>query len=169
MKFIVALLALIFPIMGQTQTVYGNCQIKNVTLEKLNCYGSAELTNAKITGKLNVHGPLILQSTEINELELKGPLNTNNSTIKGKASVWGPINANNTQFQNDIVAKSNSLILTHSLVTGNVAIASKQPALLEVKEKSVINGNILFTQKAGIVKLFPNSEVKGEIKNGIKQ
>lgn len=169
MKFIVMLLMLIFPFVGQAQTVYGNCQIKNVTLVKLNCYGSAELTNTKINGKLTVHGPLLLQNVQINELELKGPLNANSSTIHGKVSVFGPINANSTQFQNDIVTASNSVTFINSSVSGNINITSKTPALFELKEHSIVNGNVTFTQKAGIIKLSSDSAIRGEIKNGTKE
>lgn len=169
-KFFLALCIFLLSYNANAQAIYGHCIIQNITLDELTCYGPADISNTMIKGKLSVTGPLNLNKSDIKTLEVKGAIDINNSIIHDKAMLYGTINITNTQFMNDIYAETNQMQLTQSTIKGDINIrAETQQPILEMKEHAVIDGNVGFTIKEGIVKILSESEIKGSINNGKKE
>ena len=137
--------------------------------------GSIEGQNLKCN-TLQVNGQTSIDQLEAKEIKNNGSFNGKNITITGNTEINGSIAITNGKL-NTIHAAAIKAVFISSEITGDVIVKKAQrywrflgateppPQILELKEKSIILGDIIF-QDHGEVHLFDASQVKGKVFNG---
>lgn len=159
-------------------TLYGKTiSLTNVQLGKnFTCYGSVELIDTTVAGVATIYGPATtkdcvfkeidircsnekfgtkdivqLTDTKVEKLLIKGDLHATKSSI-------GQI----TTFSSDITLKNSTV---DSIIMMNNTETKHKKATIELID-TIIEGDIIFSQKGGTVKCTGTSEIKGRIEGG---
>ncbi len=151
---------------AQAETTHGPSEFGKTTISELTSYGPAKLDGTIIQGKLDVMGPLSMRDAQANTLDVKGMAEIYNSEIKGKTTIYGLLQAEKTSFKGDLFSATSKLVLTDSMVNGNVSIEADDKTSIVRLNHSTIQGDLIFTENAGRVILSDDSKVTGKITNG---
>lgn len=119
-------------------------------------------------GKLNVTGSLSIHDTEINSLNVIGSAHFEKVNIKSDSNIVGKLEAKKTIFNNlTITAKNIKLSETKA---NNITIKdnSKEPFLkgeqvFELKNETIINGDVTFESKLGKILISKDSRINGKV------
>lgn len=137
--------------------------------------GSIEGQNLKCN-TLQVNGRTSIDQLEAQEIKNNGLFKGKNIAITGNTEINGSIEITNGKL-NTIHAAAIKAVFINSEITGSVIVKKAQrcwrflgateppPQILELKEKSIILGDIIF-EDPGEVHLFDASQIKGKVLNG---
>lgn len=140
-----------------------------------------------ITSSISANGPVTLKDTIVkqaaqvngtmdaekgifNQLTVNGDVKLKDSRVQGLTDINGQLQAINTTFQDTIQLSANSASLADSQ-TADITIDDSgdgivSPQVLTITGKSVVDGDITFTAKDGIVKLAATAKITGKVIGG---
>lgn len=138
------------------------------SVESITGSGMIKLNGTEITKTLEITGSLIARDASIEAMDILGQANLTESHVKN-ANVMGQIQAVRSTFENPITILSQKAVFTESKLKGiNVKKDSsyKGKQIIELRRRTIVNGNIHFESGKGEVHLFPGSQVLGLVDGG---
>ncbi|GEM_PF-2184867 len=143
------------------------CAFGDQTTKDILCIGQTKLEGTIVDGSTFVSGDLLADNAELKEMDVSGNTTVTESTIKNNVCVVGSLNANNGDFQGNLVMESEKIVLNNSNVQGSILVKSKDKTpILELHCNTQVSGGITFEGKPGIIKKSKNSKISGKVKNG---
>lgn len=139
------------------------------TLESLEGNGLMKLNGTSITNKLHVAGSLIAKDATIGILDIMGDANICDSTIKKPSTIVGSLQVSRTTFEQPLTILSPKALFTAShleSITVQKDLSFKGKQVIELKQRSIVNGPIHFESGKGEVLLFSGSKVLGPVTGG---
>lgn len=151
----------------QCGSAQGNMIAGKVTMSCLNISGSAKMDGTTIKDTLTMTGPLDAKNTRLGSLIVTGDVKIADSVISGPTTIVGTLDSSNTTYEGKVQITSNTVTLTHSTVSSITINAAKpgKKIYLYLKDNSFINGDIVFTGGAGVVK-SKQSTISGKVVGG---
>ncbi len=140
------------------------------TLTTLEGNGSVELEGTFIKKLLVVNGNLYAQKAHINALDVRGRATLLDSTVDGSAEVNGFLSAVGTTFRSPLTLSSKNVAFTNCTLA-NLVI--KKPfwsfgqQVVELKDKTVCKGSIIFEGGNGRVIVSGKSQVSGSVQGAL--
>lgn len=138
------------------------------TVAALEANGFVTLEGTTIRNTLFVNGSLDATNAQIGALHVNGNATLLGSTINGKSQVNGFLSATNTTFRSELIVSGQSVTFAGCTFNGTVIV--KKPAwafgsqVIELTEKSLCKGQIIFEGGNGKVILSKTSQILGPIK-----
>jgi hypothetical protein len=124
------------------------------------------VTNLTVSEGTDIIGSLEVKKGELQELKVKGAVEVVDLTVKGKTDITGSLDAKKSQFQN-LEIKSDEISLDDVQVNDIIVKGNKdKEQVLQLKGKTVVNGNITFDSGKGIIEQGAAVKIHGEIKGG---
>ena len=132
----------------------------------INTSGIFRAEGTHIKKKVSVKGQAIIKTAKINDMKIVGGLVLEDSSVLGQAVIYGFLNTRGSTFHKAMTIhgaylKAESTQFEDVIVEGSEKIAS-----VSLHDKSVVNGNIIFKGRPGIVTLGSQSKILGKIING---
>lgn len=153
---------------AKVQTSGGN-HYGSVILESLQSSGLVKLNGTSVLNLLHVTGSLISNNAVIGSLEVTGEANLTGTTVQNGGSIIGSLQASRSLFQKNITILTQKAVFTNSQLEGITVrkdSAAKIKQVIELKQKSVVNGSIHFESGKGEVIVYPGSQVLGQVTGG---
>lgn len=139
------------------------------TLESLQVLGTVKLNGTTISKSLKITGNLIAHSALLNQVEAAGDIQLFDTTIEQVMQVTGSVKAFNSIFRQPLVFLGQRGLFSACQLPGITVqrdLAFKSAQIIELKDKTQIDGPILFEKGGGKVLLYPGSRVKGPVTGG---
>lgn len=166
-------------------TQNGSCHLESVVVGDLSVSGSAHIVKSTV-GLAGFNGSTIVKETIFTRdvkangsFKAKASLFKGNVIVRGKtdledcvleksAEFYGKVEGDKIQFKGDVKAYSSRVDLEEcDLKNLTVVVTKNSDRTPEVKlEDSVVSGDIVFADKAGVVLMSGTSKVIGDVKNG---
>ncbi|EKD72299.1 MAG: hypothetical protein ACD_45C00709G0001 [uncultured bacterium] len=147
--------------------VAGPLKAYNANVASIDVAGVAELYDTIVKNKSSVAGMLTAFQSKLTAVQVAGNAKLTKTSVSGSAKIQGSLTATDSDFANDVVLYSDKLDLVSSTVKGDLIIASKHKnPVVTLTCGSHIEGKVIFTEKAGTVKMTADSVIKGKIING---
>lgn len=161
-------------------TIHGPANLHMVKAEVLEVDGPLKFSRLDVAKEATIHGPFTGDHGKFNRLEvdgnadvsqviaktllIKGPLKAESIKVSDSTEAFGPFEVHKGEFQN--VKVSGEAITLDDVSAENLTIGkSDNGAVLTLKGKTVIRGDILFESGNGIVKKIGDEvKVQGTIK-----
>lgn len=163
---------------------FGDNEISNIKISKLNHSGSIEILNASINDFAIINGQLKAKKTTFSELTINGDAELDRSSVDGNLAINGSIEADSSAFNGPVLihghisAESSQFVNTITL-HGNQAEfeeCSLQKLVIQKNnsnmpqtiylEDTIVKGDIIFEQGNGIVMIDDDSKIQGSITGG---
>jgi hypothetical protein len=145
---------------------YGVCNYGKEILPSVICYGPAILKGTVVMSGIKVAGPLKAVDVMADSLVITGNADLRNTKIKGPTSITGSLQANNVEFQHGLIVSSDSVILNHSKVNGDLSINSQANKPRLILCGTLISGAVTFYGMPGLIQITDDSTVQGKVING---
>jgi hypothetical protein len=145
----------------------GNMIVKKVTLGCLDLEGNANFSSTTIQKALTMKGDLTSTSSTLNNLDVAGKVNLQKTTVIGPAKIAGSLSASQSTFSDKLTVNS-ALVTLDNSSTHDIDISfnkKDQIAYVTLSADSVVNGNISFANRNGIVK-NNHSKINGKVSGG---
>lgn len=174
------------------QVINGSTVLKDKNFDELQVNGGLEFNNLFVDDLLEVNGStsgknlkcrdlksngsLHIEGLKAQNIESSGSFEGKNIEVTGQAKINGYTKITDGKLNIVEIASSNSVFF-HTKVTGNIVIKKldngfnlsnlkSKVQILELKDGSVVSGNITFETEGGEVHLFDSSKVYGKVLNG---
>lgn len=162
---------------------FGAIQISNSTQKKLYHSGMLELQSVTMDDAAVINGYLMAKNSTFKELTVNGQVQLENSKLTGPASingqmqlknvdasapltVYGFLGARNSLFDALLTVTSTNIDLIDSNAQNiNIEGVKDEKQTLNLT-RTTVNGNIVFASGKGIVKIDPESSIKGKVSGG---
>lgn len=160
------------------------CEVKGIALGHImsgvvKCdhqHLSSLIVNGPVTlnggsyGDVRIHGSLSSNQVDFNQVvDVKGPATFDHDRFKSKVNITGEIKCKSSRFDRNIQLVSDYSVFNacnmQSIVMSNHG--KMKESKLYVKDNSMVNGDITFKNKAGVVYLSADSHIFGHVNNGI--
>lgn len=162
---------------------FGAIQISNSTQKKLYHSGMLELQSVTMEDAAVINGYLMAKNSTFKELTVNGQCQLENSKLNGPTSingqmqlknvdasaaltVYGFLGARNSLFDALLTVTSSNIDLIDSNAQNiNIEGVKGEKQTLNLT-RTTVNGNIVFASGKGIVKMDPESSIKGKVSGG---
>lgn len=162
---------------------FGAIQISNSTQKKLYHSGMIQLESVTMKDVAVINGYIMAKDSSFKELTVNGQCQLENSQLTGPVSingqmqlknvqvsapmtVYGFLGARSSQFEKLLTVTSANIDLIDSS-TQNINIEGVQGEQQTLNlTRTQVNGNIVFASGKGIVKMDPESSLKGKVSGG---
>jgi cytoskeletal protein CcmA (bactofilin family) len=163
-------------------SISGSTNIINQSVDSLQVNGSLTFENLTVENSLKVNGAAAGSTLTCKDLTVSGSFEASNITVHdniyvsgsftaidlanmGKTTVKGAFKAENSRFS-EIEYHGGKIELQHSTAASLLVTATTWPTSqqLVLKDKSIIEGDVIFDSKVGKVYLGRGCEIKGRIK-----
>lgn len=168
------------------ESMMGSVNLKNRSFSNLTINGSAKLSKIIVENVLEVYGSSSINESTLFQVKINGSVTIEKTTIQSSSiikgfgeindsklqkllSIEGSLSANKSIF-NGIEASSIKIDLKNSRVENSILIKKtanstcKQEIILD---NTIIESDIIFESKNGIVTLKNNAQIKGKVTGGI--
>ena len=135
-------------------------------VEKVNTSGILNMQGTEVEKKLMVRGQANVSQSKISDMKVYGEISLTDSTVSGKSEVFGMLNAQSSVFTNTIQLHANYMSANDSKLTDIIIESKDKEAEVRLSGKTVVGGNIIFKDKAGIVSAASGVKILGKIING---
>lgn len=139
------------------------------TFEKIISSGLLKLNRTTITQTLRVEGSLVAQSAHLNTLDVMGEATISDSIVAGTAAVTGSLRTQGTTFEGPLTLSGQKTSFSGSklaAVTVRKDASFKGKQILELKQRTLAEGPIVFESGKGEVHVYPGSQVIGKVTGG---
>ncbi len=139
------------------------------TLESLQVLGTVKLNGTTISKSIKVTGNLIAHCAFLNQVEAAGDIQLFDTTIEQAMQATGSIKAFGSIFRQPLVFLGQRGLFSAcqmAALTVQRDLAFKSAQIIELKDKTQVDGPILFENGGGKVLLYPGSRVKGPVTGG---
>ncbi|HEY4254776.1 MAG TPA: hypothetical protein VGM34_00330 [Chlamydiales bacterium] len=151
------------------QFLSGSHSLGAHVFEKVVSTGLLKLRSTTITQSLRVEGSLIAQSARLGTLDVTGEASLSDSIIASPCTITGTIRTQNTTFQSLLTLGAQKAFFASShlhSITIRKDLSYKGKQLIELKQKTIVDGPITFESGRGEVHLYPGSQVLGPVTGG---
>ncbi len=182
MKFrtiILALLALAFigsflvaedmPIPAKPTAARGVNSYGEELLESLQANGLVKLNRTTITNALTVNGSVIAQDATIGSIDIMGEAHLTHTTVQNGGTILGYLQTHHANIQQPLTLNGQKAVFSStklSDITIRKMDAFKGKQIIELRQKTVVDGSITFESGKGEVHLYPGSQIIGPVKGG---
>jgi hypothetical protein len=152
----------------QLQTIGANSYGAE-TLESLTTVGLVKLNRTLITHELNVNGSLIAQGATIGSVEVIGEANLTDTIIQNGGTILGYLQTHHATVNMPLIINGQKASLTSSKLVGitvRTMDAFKGTQIIELRQKTIVDGPITFESGKGEVHLYSGSQVLGPVSGG---
>lgn len=172
-----------YAVQPATDMQFGAIQLSNSKQKKLYHSGMIQLESITMTDATVINGYIMAKDSSFKELTVNGQCQLENSELNGAVSingqmqlknvqvtapmtVYGFLGARSSQFEKPLTITSSNVDLLDSS-TQNINIeGSKNEKQTVNLTRTAVNGNIVFASGKGIVKMDPESSIKGKVSGG---
>ena len=152
---------------GYAYTGFGICNFGKETVTEVICYGPTVLKETKVTGNVNISGPLKAQDVSLGSMNITGSVDIEASMVTGPVEVTGAFKAQDVKFQKDLSLTAHDMLLRHSTVDGSITVhSSTSKPYLKIECGTAINGSVIFSGMPGVVQITNDSLIRGKLENG---
>jgi hypothetical protein len=151
------------------QELMGGGAFGAVIFNNLTSSGLLKLTGTTVKHKLHVEGSLLTQAALLNAVEVVGEANLKNTNIAQAMQVVGTLRAEKSTFKGPLTLDGVKVSFIGSQIASlNVLKDSsfKGHQIIELKQKTLVDGPIVFEGGNGEVHCYPGSYVLGLITGG---
>lgn len=152
----------------QVQTM-GAGSFGNETIDSIETMGLAKLKGTTVLHLVQVSGSLISQDATLGSVSVMGEAHFTNTLIQNGGSVLGYVQAHNSTFEGPLsIRGQKSVFISTKLkaITIQPLDAFKGKQILELRQKTVVDGPITFESGRGEVYLYPGAQVLGPVHGG---
>jgi len=140
-----------------------------VVFEQLTSSGQLKLNGTTVNQKLRVDGSLLTQGAHLNAVEVRGEANFKNTIFAQAVQIIGSLRAEKSTFQDKLTVSGIKALLIGSKL--NAVHVVKDPSfrghqVLELRQRTTIDGPIVFESGKGEVHCHPGCYVLGSITGG---
>jgi hypothetical protein len=139
------------------------------TFDNITSSGLLKLNGTTVKSKLHVNGSLLTQAAHLGEVEVSGEANFKNSVIAQAIQVIGSLRAEKTTFKGPITLTGFKASFFGSKLDSLKILKEanfKGHQVIELKQKTIVDGSIVFEAGGGEVHCYPGSYVVGSITGG---
>jgi len=151
------------------ETLRGSHTFGTETLQQLTSEGILKLHGTKVIQKLRLDGTLLAESAHIGYLEVFGEANLTNSTVDQGSTIIGYLRAQGSLFLAPLILGAQKAVFTSSRLV-NITVrkeeAFKGKQIIELKQHTIVDGNIVFESGKGEVHLYGGSQIFGSVTGG---
>ncbi len=136
------------------------------TLESVELLGTLKLNGTTISRILKITGNLISSSATLNEVEATGDVRLIDTTIAKKIQVIGSLNASGSTFEQPLSFLGQRAVFSGCQLPGITIekdTAFKGKRIIELKNKTQVDGPIQFIGGGGKIILYSGSRVTGAV------
>lgn len=140
-----------------------------VTVDNIQGAGLVKLNGTSVLNSVHVDGSLISLHARIGNLEVMGEANLTDTVIQNEGFVLGSIQAVRSIFKQNITLLTQKAVFTGSTLEGITVRkdgACKGKQTIELKQKTLVKGPIVFESGRGEVLVYPGSQVLGQVTGG---
>lgn|SRR3990167_7634621 len=152
-----------------TLTEQGKDRYGKETVESLDLQGIVKLNGTTVSKFLKVSGALIARNAFLEEVEGAGDLQFFDTKISQELRATGSLKACSTSFEKPILFSGQKGAFSNCKLKG-IAIERefgfKAAQVIELKEKTEVDGPIHFKGGGGKVHLYPGSRILGTVTGG---
>ena len=135
-----------------------------VTFENLTTKGLLKLNGTTVKQTLYVNGSLLTQGANLHNVEVLGEANFKNTIIEEKTHVMGSLRAEKSLFKDHLTIHGVKALFIACQI-GSIKVL-KEPSfkgsqVLELKQKTIVDGPIVFEAGKGEIHCYPGSYVLG--------
>ncbi len=118
---------------------------------------------------IQVSGSLISQGAKLGSLQIQGEANLRDTNIAGETTVTGFVQTHSSSFEKPVNVCARKALFTHTKVHSiNVR---KEPSfkgkqVIELKQGTVVSGNIHFESGKGEIHIDASSRIEGKVTGG---
>ena len=140
-----------------------------MTIESLEILGTVKLNGTTVSKLLKVTGNLVAQSATLNQVEVEGDARLTDTILEQQMSITGSFQASGSKFRNPVSFTGQKILFSKCTLSGitiqrDAAFRAKQ--IIELKDKTVIDGPVVFEGGNGEILLYPGSKILGSISGG---
>lgn len=149
---------------------YGPMTCSVGTTDSVHANGPLNMTDTIVKQATSVNGPFVADKAHLAKLTVNGPVIISSSVVSGTSDINGPITATKSSFDDTLTVAANAVVLTDSNLSdiivkgGDDGVVS--PQTITIKGDSVIDGDITFNEKDGLVYVGPNVKITGKVIGG---
>lgn len=162
----------------------GATEFKEVTAQSLSVKGPIHFNHLKVQksteifgpvtnsefgtfNSLIITGPFMAKNVTCSTLEVTGPVDVTDLQVSGATTIIGPLKAGKSTFQN-LTITADKIILEDSK-TKDIIVKKNEDKeqVLDLKGKTIVEGNIIFESGKGIVEQEYKVKIQGEVKGAI--
>jgi hypothetical protein len=139
------------------------------TIETLQTTGLVKLNRTTISQNLAVNGSLISQGAQIGTIDVVGEAHLTDTTIQRGGSIVGYLQTHHSTILQPLVLNGHKAIFTTSKLAGltiKQMDGFKGKQIVELRQKTVVDGPITFESGKGEIHLYPGSQIIGPVKGG---
>ena len=156
-------------LIAATPVKIGSDSYGEVTLESLEVLGSVKLNGTTISKRLLVTGHLIASSAHLHEIEAEGDVKLKDSMLQEQVSVTGSLQASGSEFCQPLILTGQKALFSKCKLSGitvrrDAAFKAKQ--VIELKDRTIVEGPIAFEGGNGEVLLYAGSKIHGAVTGG---
>ncbi len=164
------------PTSGQSTTVemnnesFGFVNYGSETLASVEANGYVTLDGTFVRKALHVNGNLNANKAKINLLRVNGRASLSDCTVEGKTDITGFLTAINTTFRSDVVVSAQRIRFSGCSID---QLVIKKPfwsfgkQVVELSDKTICKGPIIFESGNGRVVLAGNSQIIGSVNGAL--
>lgn len=152
-------------ITAKSLSVMGPLHFNHLKVEKAaEIFGPVSNSEFGTFGSLFITGPFVAKNVTCSKLEVTGPVDVTDIQVSGATTIIGPLRAVKSTFEN-ITITSDQVTLEDSK-TKDIIVEKNEDKkqVLNLKGKTIVEGNITFESGKGIVKQGLEVKIQGEIK-----
>ena len=139
------------------------------TFESLTSTGLLKLNRTTVTRHLSVNGILISQGATIGSIDVIGEANLTDTLIENGGTIFGYIQTHHASIKQPLIINGQKAVFTSSHLAGLTVRrmdAFKGKQIIELRQKTIVDGPISFESGKGEVHLYPGSQVLGPVSGG---
>ena len=140
------------------------CQAGEV--DTISSAGVVKANGTHVKKKVTIKGQAIFNRAELNDMRVLGELCLRDSLVKGQGKIYGFLNTQGSKFQKTIEVIGDNLRADSCEFEDIIMEAYGQTAAINLGNKTVVKGNVVFKGSPGLVTLTGQSKILGKIING---
>lgn len=141
----------------------------NETIPVIKAKGFVKLQGTTVSKYLYVYGRLKAMSATIEQMQSVGPTVLLQCIVKKKSLIQGPLIISYSIIEEELTVGSEKATFNASNISSIFVAkitAPKNPQVIELNEKTVVHGPIIFASGEGIVILHSGSKILGGVIGG---
>ena len=146
---------------------YGPMTCSGGTTTSVHANGPLNMTDTIVEQATSVNGPFTADKAHLNSLTVNGPVTLTSSVINGATDINGPVRASKSTFDDTLTVAANSIVLadakTADIIVKGGGDGVVSPQTIVITGNSIIDGDISFNEKDGLVQVGPNVKITGKV------
>ena len=139
------------------------------TIDSLQTTGLVKLNRTVVSQNLSVNGSLIAQGAVIGSIEVMGEAHLTDTVVQRGGTILGYLQTHHATIEQPLVLNGQKAVFTASKLSGITVRqmeAFKGKQIIELRQKTVVDGPITFESGKGEVHLYPGCQILGPLKGG---